>query len=305
MTMPNFLLIGVPKAGTSSLYHYLRQHPEIYMPSPPYKEPNFFAFEGEQLNFTGPGDDRAALNKYTITDLEAYQKLFQEVKDEVAIGEASIIYLYLPKTAAAIKYYIPNVKLIVVFRHPVERAFSHFLHLRRIGREWLTDFSQALQEETNRIARGYAPAWHYGQVGFYSHQLKRYFDIFERSQMRVYLYEDWKSNPIDFIRDIFQFLGVNDRFIPDMSTKHNVSNVVNQNRALYNFLTQENPIKTALRAIIPAKLRQPIATKAYKNNRMKAPQLTTEMRKKWIPLFRKDIEQLQELIQRDLSQWLI
>ena len=305
MTMPNFLIIGVPKAGTTSLYNYLRQHPQIYMPPEPYKEPHFFAFEGEKLDFRRPGDEEPWLHQYTITDLEAYQKLFQDVKDEVSIGEASILYLYLPKASKTIKHYIPNAKLIAILRHPVERAFSHFVHARRYGREWLTDFSQALQEEEKRIAQGYAPTWHYQQIGLYSEQLKRYFDIFEPSQIKVYLYNDWKSNPISFIQDIFRFLGVDDTFTPDMSRKHLVPDIVHKNNTLYNFLTNENPIKAALRKIIPAKLRQPMAAQVYRSNATQAPKLTPELRKQWAPLFREDIKQLEEFIQRDLSQWLI
>lgn len=304
MTMPNFLLIGVPKAGTTSLYNYLRQHPQIYMPPEPYKEPNFFAFEGEKLNFRRPGDNQPWLHQYTITDLKAYQGLFQGVKDEVAIGEASVLYLYLSKAPAAIKHYIPNAKLIAILRHPVERAFSHFIHSRRNGREWLTDFSQALQAEEKRIAQNYAPTWYYQQIGFYHRQLKRYFDIFDSSQIKVCLYEDWKSNPIRFIQDIFRFLEVNDTFIPDMSVKYLVWDKVPKNKTLFNFFTQENTIKTALRAIIPARLRKPIAAKVYWSNITPTPKLTPEIRKQWTPVFREDIKQLQELLQRDLSKWL-
>ena len=124
MIMPNFLLIGAAKAGTSSLYGYLKQHPQIYMS--PIKEPRFFALEGETLNFNGP---TRGINQTSINTLEAYSQLFQKVTTEKAIGEASTIYLSSPKAPERIKHYLPDVKLIAILRDPSERAFSSYMHL--------------------------------------------------------------------------------------------------------------------------------------------------------------------------------
>ena len=129
MTMPNFLIIGAMRAGTTSLYHYLKQHPQVYMS--PVKEPRFFALEGEKPDPGRPTDER--LMNHSITDIEAYRALFQAVSKETAIGEASPLYLYSPKAPERIRHYIPDAKLIAVLRDPVERAYSHFLDIFMTG----------------------------------------------------------------------------------------------------------------------------------------------------------------------------
>lgn len=301
MTMPNFLIIGAPKAGTTALYHYLSQHPEIYMS--PVKEPNFFAFEGQQPDFIGTGDKLAGTNK-SIVNLEDYQALFNGVTQEKAIGEASTLYLYIPNTAQRIKHYVPDAKLIAILRHPVDRAYSHFLNLRRDGREWVTDFTQALAEEPNRIRDRWSPAWHYKQVSLYARQIERYFETFEPQHIKIYLYEEWREEPKEIIREILQFLEVDDTWLPDMAEKHNVSSFVQKNKNIYDFLNQENLIKSVLRKIIPAKIRQPMAAKAFRNNMELPAKLNPQLRQKLIPEFQEDILNLQKLLKRDLSSWL-
>src|ERR671929_75877 len=133
MTMPNFFIIGAMKSGTTALYYYLEQHPEVYMS--PVKEPNFFCSQ-EQKN----GAD-------AVTDIRAYERLFRGVLGETAVGEASHCYLYEPRAAAAIRRCVPEAKLLAILRNPIDRAFSHFLHMVRTGSEPLSDFAQALREE--------------------------------------------------------------------------------------------------------------------------------------------------------------
>lgn len=178
MVLPNFLIIGAAKAGTTSLYSYLKQHPDIFMSS--WKEPKFFSLEGEKLDFQGPSQ---IINTDSINNLESYLELFEGVKDETAIGEASPIYLYSPKAPANIKKYIPDAKLIVVLRHPAERAFSSFAHLIRAGYETLS-FEEALEEEPQRIKEKWAPLWYYKEKGFYAQQLERYFELFDREDRK-------------------------------------------------------------------------------------------------------------------------
>jgi Sulfotransferase family len=171
MTMPNFLIIGAGKAGTSSLYQYLKQHPQIYMS--PIKETNFFALEGQDLNFADPRD---RINKYSITKIEDYYAQFEAVSNETAIGEASPLYLYEPKAPEQIQHYIPDVKLIAILRNPVDRAYASFLYLHREQRESLEYFSEALDAEPSRIQNNYPWIWHYKNLGFYAEQLQRYFE---------------------------------------------------------------------------------------------------------------------------------
>ena len=297
MTMPNFLILGAPKAGTTALYRYLKEHPQVYMS--PIKEPKFFALEGEKIDFRGPYDWK----KDYITDIETYCALFKEVSDEVAIGEASPWYLHISKAPERIQHHIPDARLIAILRDPVERAYSQFLSLVRQGLEPLTDFAQAMEAEEDRIRNNWSPRWHYKQRGFYYAQLKHYFDLFDRSQIRVYLHEDFKTNSISVMQDIFRFLDVDDTFVPDTSQKHNMT-YIHRNKVLHKLLKEQNPLKSILKPLISSSLREGIKTNLTTLNIGKRPQIQPKVREQFIQEYREDILKLQELIQRDLSAWL-
>jgi hypothetical protein len=315
--MPNFLIIGAAKSGTTALYHYLKQHPQIYMS--PVKEPRFFAFAGEKLAFCGPGDQR--INDSSITDSELYRMLFAGVSSETAIGEASPVYLCSPKAAERIKHYIPEAKLIAILRNPVDRAYSHFMHHIRDGYEPITDFAQALAEEEKRINANWEFTWHYKQCGFYYTQLKRYYDRFHQNQIKVYLYEDFNRDSCAVLRDIFRFLGVDETFIPDTSIRYNVSGVP-RNKMLHavlagmKLLSRPTPVHAPRRPLdtgarwtrvlhsvfFPNALRR-IAI-GLRNRNLVKPQLPPQIRRQLSAAYHEDILRLQSLIQRDLSQWL-
>lgn len=249
MTLPNFLIIGAAKAGTTSLYYYLKQHPQIYMS--PQKEPRFFALERGIYS-----DDfiKVKLAHATLT-LEAYQWLFNQVKKETAIGEADPLNLYSPKAPKKIKHYIPNAKLIAILRDPVERAYSHFCYRvsKGIGP---FDFAEALlQEDRNMNINLYG---HIRRIGFYYGQLKRYFDLFRKNQIRVYLYEDFKCDPIKMLLDIFSFLEIDNTFIPDISQHANVTQGIKEMSRIEiidKILTQPNQLKSLLKPLIPKQIR--------------------------------------------------
>lgn len=296
MIMPNFLIIGAAKAGTTSLYGYLVQHPQVYMS--PIKEPRFFALEGEQLDFRGPAQ---SINHTSVTSLEEYSQLFQEVTSETAIGEASTIYLSNPLAPERIKHYIPDVKLIAILRDPCERAFSSYLHLVRDGYETLS-FAEAIEAEPVRIQENWQPLWYYKERGFYYEQLQRYFAIFKPEQIKIYLYEDLATDSTAVTQDIARFLGIDDNFTPEL-TRKNVSGIP-KNRFLQNLLTRKNPIKSVLKPLLPEALRQNAIQSLTKRNLGAKPTLSPQMRQKAIAIYREDILKLQELIQRDLTQWL-
>ena len=296
MIMPNFLIIGAAKAGTTSIYHYLKQHPQIYMC--PGKEPRFFALEGEKLDFRGPTQ---GINQTSVTTWEEYCQLFEGVTDEMAIGEASTIYLSSPKALDRIKDHLPDVKLIAILRDPSERAFSSYMHLVRDGYETLS-FAEAIEAEAIRIKENWQPLWYYKQRGFYYEQLQRYFAIFKPEQIKIYLYEDLAVDSTALVQDIASFLGVDDTFTPDL-TRKNVSGIP-KNRLLQNLLTKKNPIKSVFKPLLPKPLRQSVLQSLSKQNLGAKPTLSPEMRQKLIAIYQEDMLKLQELIQRDLSQWL-
>ncbi|MEN8445581.1 MAG: sulfotransferase, partial [Cyanobacteria bacterium J06555_13] len=301
-TMPDFLVIGAPKAGTTSLNHYLAQHPQIFMS--PNKEPHFFAFEGKQPDFQGPRDDQAWLNTRSVVNLEDYQQLFAKATDGQKCGEASTMYLYLKESCDRIYHHVPQVKLIAFLRNPVERAYSHYKHMRRDGREWELDFGRALQHEAERMEKGWAPAWHYRQVSLYHEQVRQYKQKFSAEQLRIYLYDDLLKESRKIYSDIFEFIGVDPDFSVDVSTRYNTTSVVRRNKQLHDFLMNPSGLKTALSRIIPAHIRKPLSAKMYRKNAAPIQPLSNELRSELISSFTPDIIQLQDLIGRDLSHWL-
>jgi sulfotransferase family protein len=292
MTMPNFLIIGTMKSGTTALYYYLEQHPQIYMS--PVKEPNFFCSGGQE-----------GWESKSVTRIQAYQHLFKDVSDEKAIGEASHCYLYEPQAVARIQQHLPDAKLVAILRNPVDRAYSHFLHMVRNGTEPLTDFVQALQEEETGAYQNRSTQDYVGRGRYYG-QLKRYFDTFDRKQLKIYLYEDLTNAPINTLQDTFRFLGVDDSFVPDVSLRRNVSGYP-RHKTLDKFLSRPSSVKEALKVYLPARLRWRLS-KAFDDlktrNLKKPPAVQPEIRRQLVGVYREDILQVQELIQRDLSGWL-
>ena len=299
MILPNFLIIGAMKSGTTSLYNYFEQHPEIYMS--PVKEPRFFALEMEPnppgpVRRPGPGFSE-------VRDLDIYKSLFDGVTTEKAYGEASPIYIYHPTAPERIHHHIPDAKIIAILRNPTERAFSHYLHICRIGKEPIADFGEAIAAEPQRLQENWSELWHYRRRGQYSEQLQRYFKLFERDQIRIYLNDDLKSNPQAVFKDAFQFLGVDDQFEINTARRHNSAKKLPKNKAIHSFLTQQNPLKSLIKPLLPASYRKQLREQINQKN-LAVPTLSQDMREQLTAWYREDILALQGLIQRDLSAWL-
>ncbi len=298
-TWPNFFIIGAGKAGTTSLYYYLKQHPEIFMSR--YKEPKFFALEGHTLDFRGPYDQR--IRRGTTTDLADYLELFEEAGEERAIGEASTIYLGDRRAPGAIADRLPDARIVAILRHPAERAFSAFLHLLRDSYEPLSSFEDALDAEPQRAADGWYVQYQYKGRGFYGLHLKRYFDRFDAARIRVYLYEDFVERPRWLLADLFGFLDVNPDFRPDISPRHNVSGRV-RSAGLQRWLTRSHPFKEALKSWFPERWGHRIISRVQPFNLVRS-EMNPETRQSLIDEYRDDIELLQTLIKRDMSHWLV
>lgn len=294
--LPNFLILGAAKAGTTSLHYYLAQHPDIFMS--PLKEPKYFALKNEPLNFRGPSQ---FINQTSVNTFEAYCDLFAGVQNETAVGETSPLYLFSEKAADEIKSTLPDAKLIAILRNPIDRAFSSYTHLLREGFETLA-FEQSLEAEADRIRNRWAPLWYYTQKGFYGQQLQRYYDRFPATQLKVFLFDDFCADPMAITQEIFEYIGVDPSFQPDL-TKRNVSGVP-KNAALQRLLTRDNQLKSMLKPLIPRSFRQKISGQIKRRNLSAKPTLKSETRSQLTDLYREDILTLQELIGRDLSAWL-
>ncbi|MCF6252180.1 MAG: sulfotransferase [Methylococcaceae bacterium] len=299
--LPNFLIIGAPRSGTTSLYAALRQHPEIYFSE--FKEPWFFSLIDKETCFAGPGDNNhKRINKY-----EDYEKLFLDVRNEKVFGEASTLYLHCDKAPIKIKKHIPNVKLIVILRNPVDRAFSNYQQHLQLGRESVKDFRSALEEEDARKVKGWSPFWLYKELGFYNKQLKNYLRYFDKSQLKVFLYEDLVNDQTALYRSVFEYLDVDSSFSPVIAGRINSSGKPNS-KLLHYFLSETNVIKTSIAKVMHPKIRHFISSKISvlrDYNLSKDQYIDESLRHNLMLEYKHDILELQELLKRDLSDWLV
>lgn len=296
---PNFFLIGAAKAGTTSLYYYLKQHPQVFMS--PVKEPKYFALAGHPLDFTGPGDAR--IQPQTTTTEDAYLALFSEAAGQPVLGEASTLYLGdIEGTARRVAERVPEARIAAILRHPADRAFSAWMHLRRDGFETLESFQQALAAEPERIRQGYYYHWRLRNRGFYGRYLQDWYDAFPREQIRIYLYDDLNASPLGLTADLFRFLGVDDSFRPDVSARHNQSGLP-RNQQIQNFLTKQHPVKEWLKRFVPERLGHRLIS-MVQPGLIATPAMSAETRAQLTADFREDILRVQDLVRRDLTHWL-
>ncbi len=296
--LPDFLIIGAARAGTTALHGYMRQHPQVFMPS--IKEPNFFSYEGETLDCKGPGADY--INN-SFTDLTAYNALFNIAPESAICGEASPLYLYSPDAPKRIKHHIPAAKLIVILRNPIEQAFSHFLYATKQAIEPEPDFTKALSLENERLAAGWQPLFGYSRFPRYAEQLKRYFKLFPKEKLFVRKYEEFQNSPGRVLTDIFDFIGADPEFLPDMSNRPNAGGVP-KNRALQDFLMKSNPLTRAVGLVVPQKFRWAIRDKIASANTTQETVMPPEARQILKERLSGEILALEQLIERDLSDWL-
>jgi len=218
MIKPDFIIIGAAKSGTSSLFDYLRQHPEVFMPD--RKEFHYFSYEEYVSHLEGPGD-RANI-EYACGNKQDYYDAFSAGSGFHAVGEASPSYFQYPAVPERIYNELGPVKIIVMLREPVSRAFSNYKHMKRLGRETLS-FNDALLAERSRKERGWTEFWLYGEGGMYSEMLSRYINQFGRDNIHVIIYEEFCRDLLKSVRGVYQFLGVDTQFKPDVRVIHNRS----------------------------------------------------------------------------------
>lgn len=302
--LPNFMIIGAGKSGTTALYEYLSEHPDVFMS--PVKETNFFALEGDKL--IDPKDDPEQMYHYpwSITNWDEYVNLYNGVTTEKAIGEVSPMYLYSEEAAFRIKQRLPDVKLIVILRNPVDRLYSRFMHLARENRKPTSRFEDALERGNIWWRRNDLV-----KEGFYHNHLKKYFQLFEPSQIKVILYDDLKSDPLRVIQNIYDFIGVDGWFEPDLNAEYNVSGLI-KNPVIDKFIGQKSVIKELAKRVTP-KFTEAITSNQQlrkwvnqlrRKNLTKVP-IPNGIRNAMIQsIYGEDINSLQSLINRDLTSWL-
>ncbi|NEO98875.1 MAG: sulfotransferase [Symploca sp. SIO2E9] len=283
--LPDFIIIGAGKCGTTSLHNYLDQHPQIYIC--PTKETNFFIDEQRKAKMKRWG---------SISNLEDYSALFNHASPSQVIGEISTNYYAFPESAKLIHELLPEVKIIAILRDPAHRAFSEYQMFVRAGHE-KRDFAEAISDSQKKS---------YVKRGLYYSELLPFFDTFDRDKIKICLYEDFSQEPEKFVRDFFQFIEVDYNFIPDMTQRGRTGGLP-KNKALNEFLKKPNPIRAAaasvLKTFMPLESRQKLKSNIIQANSKKA-KLSLETRSKLIEFYCDDILKLQDLVERDFSAWL-
>ena len=292
MTLPTFIVIGAAKAGTTALYWYLDEHPDVFMS--PLKETNFFAYGVDaagELLYGNPD-----LHKFTVRSLAEYESLFDGADGQRAIGEASPIYIESPQTAERIAGILPTARIIAGIRNPVDRAYSDYqMYLRSRGKK--LDPGTDLAPD----APWAQPDSHWMRIGRYHEMLVRYFDVFPRDQIHVYLFQHMKENSLEIVRAVYEFIGVDPSFRPDLETPHNVGGVPSR-MGVEKLLTSKR-LRALAEPVVPDSFVN-LARRLRTKNLQKAPPLPAEMRERMIGVFREDVLATQELVGIDLSHWL-
>jgi len=200
--LPNFIIAGAAKAGTTSLWYYLEEHPKICMAS--IKEPCFFSTAvGCASNPDGKSPRTSGQYSRGIT---WYESLYQNCNGAIAVGEASTQYMSEPESPELIKKFIPNAKIIFLLRDPVERIYSHYLHERHRGWD-VIKFEEMVKQQHPAFLT-------YKYVSSYQLHLKKYEEVFPHKQLMVYLNDDMQKKPKSFIQQLYSELGVNPDFTP-------------------------------------------------------------------------------------------
>ncbi|GIH93509.1 sulfotransferase [Planobispora siamensis] len=297
MPLPDFLVAGAPKSGTTALHAALQRHPGLYMS--PVKEPKFFLTDGPPPDRGGPGDARTY--REHIWRREDYEALFDGAPPGTPRGESTPFYLYDRQAHRRIHETVPRARIIAILRDPVERAHSNWTHLWSAGLEPIGDVVRACAEEERRIEAGWAHFWHYVRLGRYGEQLADLFTLFPREQVLVFRYRDLLDRPGPTLDRICAFLGVEHGLLTEVP-RENVTAHPEADR-------RHRLLSAALRAgrLLPgrlgAALAEPVEALLQRRGKARRP-LTWDQRQRLIPYFADDIELLQQVTGEDFGDWL-
>ncbi len=299
--MPDFLVIGAPKAGTTALHAALAGHPQLYLS--PIKEPKFFLTDGPPPAKGGPGD--ALTYREHVWQRGRYEALFDAAPPGVLRGESTPLYLYDRAALRRIRELIPAVKIIVVVRDPVERAHSNWTHLWSAGLEPDGDFVRACAEEDRRIAAGWASFWHYTALGKYGRQLDYAFSLFPREQLLVLRYRLLVDDPAAALDRICAFLGVRTGVVTEIP-RENVTAHPEQSlahRAVSRGMRAGNAAGRLLPGSAASAAMHRLERFLQRGRRERQP-LGWEQRQALRPVFEDDIKLLEKVLGEDFGDWL-
>ena len=288
MKIVNFFIVGAPKAGTTSLYHYLNEYSEIEMSS--IKEPNFFSDKALQ-------DQKLYYQKKRIKTFEEYHALFE--KDGTVLrGEASVSYLFYDDVPKSIFKYNSSAKIIIMLRNPIDRAFSHYMMDYKLG--LIKDSFDKIIYNLSQDDKENLFFQQYIEVGKYAEQIKRYKEVFPKDNIYIVDYDDFKNETSTVVHNITKFLGVVQNPNYDFSKKHNIyrtpRNVIIRN--IYSFAI----IRQFLSRLLSDKYRHLFKNLLFHSD--KKAKISEKTRDYLKQLFAHDIRLLSKLLNKDFTKWI-
>jgi Sulfotransferase domain len=277
--LPNFLVCGIQKGGTTSLYHYLREHPDVFLPV--VKEINFF-----HINY-----DRGRA---------WYEAHFAPHTTQRAVGEVSPLYMWYPEVPERIHDLLPEARLIFMLRNPIERAYSNYwFNLSRGQQSSGQSFGEAIH-----TAHGQR---HYLSKGFYLEQIERFLPLFPRERLHFIISEDLQREALSTVAACCRFLGVDDSHQPDTARRHNVT-LLPKSDAAKTLYGLGAPLRKVALPLTPKVLRR--ATKTLRRSAHglffapgKTPPMAEADRAYLRDIFASHNQRLSEFLERDLSAW--
>jgi len=308
---PNFFIVGAPKCGTTSMYEYLRQHPDVFMPYDKdrfwkAKEPHFYA------------SDLDIKDRVRINNLDEYTELFQHAKNESRIGESSALYLY---STAAVEQICQlaldtdsDIKIVIMLRPPVEMIQSWHRDCIRWGHEDIVSLQKAVEAEPDRKKGKRIPKYSeypsmllYSEMGKYLRHVQQYINSFGSDNVHIILLEDLDLEPKATYQALLEFLGVDSTFVPDFEIHNQASKMdandvgvqqlkmflLNNTRFVYPLFkklstSQQQFIRSLPKYLLPKKNKE-------STNQRFIEKLGTS--------YKSEVEQLGKILNRDLTHW--
>ncbi|MGA1133279.1 MAG: sulfotransferase family protein [Prochlorotrichaceae cyanobacterium] len=305
MKKPNFFIVGAPKCGTTALFTYLGEHPEIYTP---YLPDSLEALQGgkKELNFFGSDLD------FGRPSLAEYLRYYEAADQEAHLGESSVFYLASHTAASEIYQFCPEARILMMLRNPVDMMYSWHSQLLFWGDENIETFGEALAAEPQRrkgenlpARRDHpSPCYLYRDIARYTEQIQRYFKVFKQEQIQIIIFDDFKANPQAVYHSVLEFLGCQDQtFEPNFAVVN--ANKTIRNRGLQQLLRHQPGFVRSLKTLVPPFLRKNMrkTIEDYNTKSESRQPLSAELQSQLKQEFKVEVEALSQLLNRDLTHW--
>jgi hypothetical protein len=296
---PNFLVVGAARSGTTALIEGLRGHPDVFITRP--KEPHYFAFHHTVVRFEGPGDDHW-INQIAITDPSTYLGLYEQADRQSLLGDGSVTTLYYSAHAAPeIERINSQMKLVVLLREPVSRAFSNYTYMRLRGVEPEADFRAGISCEKDRIQKQWHHMWHYTALSKYHESLATLISAVGRDNIGIWFYDQLCENYGKVLTEVINFLGLQSfQRIASMPLV-NVSGTARNERAqrAIRWATRHELVRAGVKRVVPFKARERI-----RGSIVRSESVPWDVRCELAPMFADDLAKLVPLLSEELPIWL-